>query len=107
MSRSLITNLTCPGDSSLYVEWAQPEQFYHGVDRSEKTPCIYKQRHNDHVQVQHFHQDEAGRGLGSAGGHCSAGCQTQCGEGKGDIIAIVSMEYNPMCFMNRDLQSVE
>ena len=36
-ARSLITNLTCPGDSSLYVEWAQPEQFYHGVDRSENT----------------------------------------------------------------------
>ena len=35
--RSLITNLTCPGDSSLYVEWAQPEQFYHGVDRSERA----------------------------------------------------------------------
>ena len=30
--RSLITNLTCPGDNSLYVEWAQPEQYYHGVN---------------------------------------------------------------------------
>ena len=30
--RPLITNLTCPGDSSLYVEWGQPEEFYHGVD---------------------------------------------------------------------------
>ena len=30
--RALITNLTCPGDSSLYIEWAQPEQYYHGVD---------------------------------------------------------------------------
>ena len=37
LTRSLITNLTCPGDSSLYVEWAQPEQFYHGVDRSGNT----------------------------------------------------------------------
>ena len=31
--RPLITNLTCPGDSSLYVEWAQPDTFYHGVDK--------------------------------------------------------------------------
>ena len=32
-TRPLITNLTCPGDSSLYVEWAQPDTFYHGVDK--------------------------------------------------------------------------
>ena len=32
LCRALITNLTCPGDSSLYVEWAQPEKYYHGVN---------------------------------------------------------------------------
>ena len=32
LCRALITNLTCPGDSSLYVEWAQPEKYFHGVD---------------------------------------------------------------------------
>ena len=31
-SRPLITNLTCPGDNSLYIEWSPPEEFYHGVD---------------------------------------------------------------------------
>ena len=31
--RSLITNLTCPGDNTLYVEWAQPEKYYHSVDK--------------------------------------------------------------------------
>ena len=56
---------------------------------------MYKQRHNDHVQVQHLHKDEAGRGLGSAGGDCPSGYQTQCGEGKKRDI-IVSMEYNPI-----------
>ena len=27
--RPAVTNLTCPGPNSLYVEWTQPEQFYH------------------------------------------------------------------------------
>ena len=27
--RPLVTNLTCPSASSLFVEWTQPEQFYH------------------------------------------------------------------------------
>lgn len=31
--RSLITNLTCPGDNTLYVEWTQPEKYYHSVDK--------------------------------------------------------------------------
>ena len=31
--RSLITNLTCPGDNTLYVEWTQPEKHYHSVDK--------------------------------------------------------------------------
>jgi len=30
--RSLITNLTCPGDNTLYIEWVQPEKYYHSVD---------------------------------------------------------------------------
>lgn len=30
--RPAVTNLTCPGPNSLYVEWTQPEQFYHSVD---------------------------------------------------------------------------
>ena len=31
--RSLITNLTCPGDNTLYVEWMQPEKYFHSVDK--------------------------------------------------------------------------
>ena len=34
--RAVITNLTCPADTSLYLEWARPERFYHSVDR-----CVY------------------------------------------------------------------
>jgi len=30
--RPLVTNLTCPSANSLFVEWTQPEQFYHSVD---------------------------------------------------------------------------
>ena len=45
--RPLITNLTCPGDSSLYVEWGQPEEFYHGVD---SYNVFIKTRDMDHWQ---------------------------------------------------------
>ena len=31
--RSLITNLTCPGDNRLYIEWTQPEKYFHSVDK--------------------------------------------------------------------------
>merc|ERR1719385_398345 len=30
--RPLVTNLTCPTANSLYVEWTQPDHFYHSVD---------------------------------------------------------------------------
>eukprot|EP00092_Neocalanus_flemingeri_P005720 GFUD01006160.1.p1 GENE.GFUD01006160.1~~GFUD01006160.1.p1 ORF type:complete len:1193 (+),score=156.97 GFUD01006160.1:67-3645(+) len=39
--RPLITNLTCPGGNTLYVEWAQPEKYYHSVD---KYLLYYKSR---------------------------------------------------------------
>ena len=64
---------------------------------------MYKQRHNDHVQVQHLHKDEAGRGLGGAGGDCPSGYQTQCGEGK----EIALSARSTIQYMNRDLQSLE
>jgi len=30
--RPVVTNLTCPGASSLYVEWTQPDNYFHSVD---------------------------------------------------------------------------
>lgn len=48
-SRPLITNLTCPGDSSLYIEWSPPEVFYHGVD---SYKLYMKTREQQHWQLR-------------------------------------------------------
>ena len=100
--RPLITNLTCPGDSSLYVEWAQPDTFYHGVDKYnlfiryrsdiltsihwESRYCSFLLENNVDIMYIMYGQDphcgRGDRGLGGEGGGGAARGQAQRREGE-------------------------